>query len=84
MQEEVEQSKKASFKDMDMIVVNYACHTHPMTQLKTPDLLDNEKNSLFEITCEILYAALPLILSFELTILPGVINAYVVGKYCYT
>jgi hypothetical protein len=28
-----------SVSDED-IVINYAIHTHPMTQLKTPDLLD--------------------------------------------
>ena len=50
-----------------------------MTQLKSPDLLDNEKNSLFEIMCQIMYAALPLILCFELIVLPAAINAYIIG-----
>lgn len=33
--------------DEEDVVINYAIHSHPMTQLKTPDLLDEEKNSLF-------------------------------------
>lgn len=63
----------------EQIVINYAIHTHPMTQLKTPDLLDEQKDSLFEITCQILYAALPLILCFQLTIMPMIINLYLIG-----
>lgn len=63
------------------LVINYAIHTHPMTQLKTPDLLDEEKDSLFEITCQILYAALPLILCFQLTVLPNVMNIYLIGNH---
>lgn len=66
------------------VTISYAIHTHPMTHLKTPDLLDEEKDSLFEITCEILYAALPLILCFELTILPSIINFYLIGMFCLT
>lgn len=33
------------------MVISYAIHSHPMTQLKSPDLLDEEKDSLFEISC---------------------------------
>lgn len=52
---------------------------HPMTQLRSPNLLDQNKNSLFEITCEILYAALPLILCFELNAISYLINIYLIG-----
>lgn len=50
-----------------------------MTQLRSPNLLDQNKNSLFEITCEILYAALPLILCFELNAISYLINIYLIG-----
>lgn len=41
MNDESEVSRKDLLRDPDRIVVNYAIHTHPMTQLKSPDLLDN-------------------------------------------
>lgn len=52
---------------------------HPMTRLRSPDLLDQGKNSLFEITCGILYASLPLILCFELNVISSIINMYLIG-----
>ena len=65
-QEELQESLNTQEKlpEFNNFSISYAIHMHPITQLKSPDLLDEAKNSLFEITCQILYAALPLILCF--------------------
>lgn len=53
---------------------------HPMTQLKAPDLLDRDKNSMFDIICSILYTSLPLILSLQLNYFTTFVNIFIIGN----
>lgn len=53
---------------------------HPMTLLKAPDLLDRDKNSMFDIMCSILYTSLPLILSLQLNYFTTFVNIFAIGK----
>ncbi len=53
---------------------------HPMTQLKAPDLLDRDKNSMFDIICSVLYTSLPLILSLQLNYFTTFVNIFIIGN----
>ena len=65
--------------DQDMIAISYSCHMHPITQLTIPDFMDQDKSSMIDTTCTILYAMLPMALNFFLNSASSFINIYMIG-----
>ena len=53
---------------------------HPITQLTIPDFMDQDKASMIDTTCTILYAMLPMALNFFLNSASAFINLYMIGK----
>lgn len=62
------------------LAVHYSCHMHPITQLAIPDFMDQDRNSMVDTTCSILYGMLPMLLNFLLNSASGVVNIYFVGR----
>lgn len=67
-----------------MIAINYSCHMHPITQLTIPDFMDQDKSSMIDTTCTILYAMLPMALNFFLNSASSFINIYMIGTALLT
>jgi hypothetical protein len=62
-----------------MIAINYSVHMHPITQLTIPDFMEQDKSSMIDTTCTILYAMLPMALNFILNFASALINIYTFG-----
>lgn len=74
MQEPIEELSE------DIIAINYSCHMHPITQLTIPDFMDQDKSSVIDTTCTILYAMLPMALNFLLNMGSGLTNILIIGN----
>jgi len=68
----------------NIITIHYSCHMHPITQLTIPDFMDQDRSSMIDTTCSILYAMLPMVLNFFLNCASGLINIYFIGKSSLT
>jgi hypothetical protein len=70
-----------SIPEENTIAIHYSCHMHPITNLTIPDFMDQDRSSMIDTTCSILYAMLPMFLNFFLNCASGLINIYFVGTH---
>ena len=62
-----------------MMANNYSTHMHPITKLAVPDFMDQDKGSMIDTSCVVLYAAVPLAMNVILNSASIYLNLYFVG-----
>ncbi len=53
---------------------------HPITKLTIPDFMDQDKGSMIDTTCIVLYAMAPMTINLVLNYASAFINLYFIGK----